>query len=149
MIKELLLKNYLIFTPLFAYLIAQVLKTILYSVMSRKFDYKRLLGSGGMPSSHAATVVALATASLKKLGALSPITAVTFVLATIVIYDARGVRQEVGKHAQILSKIYKNWHGESDQDNAIKLDEMVGHTPFQVVIGGVIGMVTAFCIPAI
>lgn len=80
MLQTLLFKNYIMFSTIISYILAQVIKTILYTLMNKKFDYKRLFGSGGMPSSHSASVVSLATASFLKYGALSPFTAITIVL---------------------------------------------------------------------
>lgn len=147
MIHALLFENYLFFTSMVSYAVTQILKTILYSVMNKKFDFKRLVGSGGMPSSHSATVVALAVASLRKFGALSPYTAITLILAIIVVYDARGVRQEAGKHAQILNELLETRRNSEGDDELIMLNEMVGHTFLQVCVGGIIGLVIALIIP--
>lgn len=147
MLQTLLLKNYLMFAPLISYISTQVLKTILYSIMNKKFEYKRLFGSGGMPSSHSATVVALATAALKKFGALSSVSAITIILAAIVVYDARGVRQETGKHAQLLNELIKRLSGTDGGDVHIQLNEMVGHTFLQVLVGSILGLVITLCIP--
>lgn len=146
MLHTLLFENYLVFTPLLAYLITQILKTLLYFLMTKKFDWRRLLGSGGMPSSHSATVTALFVAALKKCGAASPITAAILIFAIIVVYDAMGVRQETGKHAQLLNKLLRREPNE--EDSAIQLNEMVGHTSFQVMVGVVLGAVVAVLIPA-
>lgn len=148
MLQALLFKNYLIFTPLVSYLVTQILKTILYSVMNKRFEYKRLFGSGGMPSSHSATVVALATAALRKFGALSPVSAIALIFAAVVVYDARGVRQETGKHAQLLNELIKKLSGaEGGEEIHIQLNEMVGHTFLQVLVGGITGLVITLCIP--
>lgn len=146
MIYKLLFKNYLVFAPMCAYIITQVLKTILYSLMNHRFEYKRLFGAGGMPSSHSATVAALAVASFRKLGPTSPVTAVSLILALIVIYDARGVRRETGKHAQVLNTLLDTLRG-TDKEHPLQLNEMVGHSLFQVIVGCLIGLGVTLCIP--
>ncbi len=145
MIETLLLNNYLVFTPALSYLVTQLLKTLLYFFMTKQFDWKRLFGSGGMPSSHSATVTALFVAALKKCGAASPITAAILVFAVIVIYDAMGVRHETGKHAQLLNTLLQR---ESNKEaNAIQLNEMVGHTSFQVIVGTFLGGIVTALVP--
>ncbi len=144
MLEALFFLNYLFFVAILSYLIAQGLKAVLYTLMNRKLDIGRLLGSGGMPSSHSATVAALAVGALQKCGPDSPITAVALILAIIVIYDATGVRQEAGKHAQLLNRML---HWEESEDLIVPLNEMVGHTSFQVLVGAVIGILVAVLVP--
>ena len=98
-----------------------------------------------MPSSHTSTVVALTTAAALQYGLQSPAFAVSFILASVVMYDATGVRMETGKQAVLLNKILEdnpfNWKPEEFQ---MKLKEYVGHTPLQVLMGAILGIVTAF-----
>ncbi|MEG1662177.1 MAG: divergent PAP2 family protein, partial [Clostridiales bacterium] len=102
---------------------------------------ERLFGAGGMPSSHAAAVCALLTAIIYEYGTGSVAFAITAVLTVIVLHDARGVRLETGKQAQVLNTIINSLH---DLDfralQEIKLKELVGHTPSQVAIGAIIGV---------
>lgn len=143
----LLLQNSMIYAPLISYLVAQASKVVIYSLKDGRFDYKRFFSSGGMPSSHAATVSALALTAWRQLGPLSPITALADVLAVIVMYDARGVRQETGKHAKILNELSENLLSVEVNMTNNKLNEMVGHTLLQVLAGGLIGALVAFLVP--
>ena len=124
--------------------VAQVLKTIIHIIVNKQFVAERLVGGGGMPSSHSATVCALTTASGMKYGVGSFEFAVSFVLAMIVMYDAMGVRRETGKQAKLLNSVFfeniLNLDGVFLQE---KLKEYVGHTPLQVVAGAVLGILLA------
>ena len=126
---------------------AQIIKTILNFCFTKKLDFERLFGSGGMPSSHSATVCALTTASGMKYGVGSFEFAVSFVLAMIVMYDAMGVRRETGKQAKLLNSVFfeniLNLDGVFLQE---KLKEYVGHTPLQVVAGAILGILIAVLI---
>lgn len=143
----LIFQNSLIYAPLLSYLVTQALKVAIYSYKDGRFDYKRFFSSGGMPSSHAATVSALALAAWRQLGPLSPVTALALVVALIVMYDARGVRQEAGKHAKILNELSENLWGADAESRNKKLNETVGHTLLQVLVGGMIGALIAFLVP--
>ena len=125
--------------------VAQVLKPLLDISLNRSFNPERLVGSGGMPSSHSATVCALTTAAGLCYGLESFEFSISFLLAMIVMYDAMGVRQETGKQAKVLNKLLfedlVNLKGEVLQE---KLKEYVGHTPIQVAAGAVLGIVIAF-----
>ncbi len=144
MLQTLFFENYLLFTTFLSYATAQVIKTILYSIMTRRIDLRRLIGAGGMPSSHSATVVALSVAAIRKCGPADPITAVTIILAAIVLHDAIGVRQQTGKHAKLLNLLLrKDFFTETTQ---AQLNEMVGHNGLQVIMGALIGIVLTLCI---
>lgn len=125
--------------------VAQVLKTLIDIGLTHSFHPERLVGSGGMPSSHSATVCALVTAAGLKYGVGSFEFSVSFVLAMIVMYDAIGVRQETGKQAKVLNSLLFDdlvkLNGEILQE---KLKEYVGHTPIQVAAGAVLGIGIAF-----
>ena len=143
-----LFQNKILICSLVAWLVAQVLKAAIYAVINRGIDWKRFIGDGGMPSGHSATVCALATASALTFGLGSFEFAVTFVLAVIVMHDAMGVRRETGKQAQLLTEIsyiLENLANRELAEENLKL--FVGHTPFQVMIGGILGIIVAliFC----
>lgn len=125
--------------------VAQVLKTLIDIGLTHSFNAERLVGSGGMPSSHSATVCALATSACFQYGAGSFEFSVSFILAMIVMYDAIGVRQETGKQAKVLNRLLFDdivkLNGEVLQE---KLKEYVGHTPIQVAAGAVLGIAIAF-----
>ena len=99
--------NTIFLTAAFGWLVAQVLKTLIHLIVSKKFVAERLVGSGGMPSSHSATVCALVTAVCYEYGAGSFEFAISLILAIIVMYDAMGVRRETGIQAQVLNEMLK------------------------------------------
>ncbi len=137
-----LLSNRILLTALLAWAIAQVTKTILHAIVNRGIDWERLVGDGGMPSCHSATVCALATAAALHQGADSAIFALAAGMAMIVMDDARGVRRESGRHAKALNELLDLLMGEAAPE--VKLKEMLGHSPLQVLIGALIGVGTAF-----
>ena len=127
--------------------VAQVLKTLIHLLFTREFVPERLVGSGGMPSSHSATVCALTTSSLMIHGIASSEFAICFFLALIVMHDAMGVRRETGIQAMVLNDIIKVLDDMgSDMPPQDKLKEFVGHTPFQVLVGGLLGILLAILI---
>ena len=123
--------NTIFLTAAFGWLVAQVLKTLIHLIVSKKFVAERLVGSGGMPSSHSATVCALVTAVCYEYGAGSFEFAISLILAIIVMYDAMGVRRETGIQAQVLNEMLKVFEdmGRSEISAHDKLKEFVGHTP--------------------
>ena len=136
-----LLGNKVLITALLGWLVAQVLKVIIVRIKEKRFDFKRIVGSGGMPSSHSSFVASLCTAVAFEEGLGSPLFAACFVLAFIVMYDASGVRREAGRQAEILNEIIDNI-GKDDPDMFGKrLKELIGHTPFQVTVGAILGVV--------
>lgn len=127
--------------------VAQVLKTIIHLILNKKFVAERLVGSGGMPSSHSATVCALTTAACLEFGPGSFEFAISLILSIIVMHDAMGVRRETGIQARILNEIMETFEkmGRSELSAQDKLKELVGHTPLQVLIGALLGIAVAFC----
>ena len=139
-----LIQNKILITSAVGWVVAQVLKTILYTFFNREFVAERLVGGGGMPSSHSATVCSLATACAIQYGAASFEFAVTAILALVVMYDAIGVRQETGKQAKVLNDMVELFsHMGKDMDIEKQLKELVGHTPLQVLAGAILGIITA------
>ena len=139
-----LLTNPFLLISLSSWFIAQVLKTIIYARINKRFDWHRLFGDGGMPSGHSATVSSLATVCALVYGPGSAIFAIATVLATIVCHDAMGVRREAGKQAFILNEIIKAFEELSQETlPEVKLKEFVGHTPIQVTAGILIGIANA------
>ena len=140
-----MLGNQVLVSAVLGWTVAQVLKTIIDCVLNRSFNPERLVGSGGMPSSHSSTVCALTAASGIKYGAGSFEFAVSFVLSMIVMYDAMNVRMETGKQSKLLNRVF--FENILELDGVIlqeRLKEYVGHTPVQVVAGAVLGIVIAF-----
>ncbi len=127
------------------WLLAGILKFILYRILSKKWDWQLILSTGGMPSSHSAFVCGAALAVGLYEGFNTSVFAVAFVLAIIVLADAQGVRRQAGIHAQrinlILNEIFQG-HEISKQ----QLQEVLGHTPFEVAAGSTTGLVTTLVI---
>ena len=127
--------------------VAQILKTAIHMWFNRKFVAERLVGSGGMPSSHSATVCALATAAGMEYGGGSFPFAMAAIFAIVVMYDAMGVRRETGIQAKELNKMIemfvKMGKKMSVED---RLKEFVGHTPLQVLMGALLGILVALFI---
>lgn len=142
------LGNRIFFTAAAGWCVAQVLKTLIHMFFNKKFVAERLVGSGGMPSSHSATVCALATATCLECGAGSSEFAIVLILAIIVMYDAMGVRRETGIQAELLNDMVEIFTdmGRSEISNQDKLKEFIGHTPLQVLIGAVLGILVAIFI---
>lgn len=126
------------------WLVAQVMKTCIYLFLNRKFVAERLIGSGGMPSSHSATVCALATATGIQYGGASVEFALAAVFAIVVMYDAMGVRHETGKQAKLLNEMIEAFALMGKNMNFEEtLKEFVGHTPIQVLAGAILGIAIA------
>lgn len=118
----------------------QLFKVIWDIVTTHKFNFKRILGAGGMPSSHSAVVTSLATMIGKSQGINTPIFALAVVFASVVMYDAAGVRRAAGKQAKLLNKLIET-PGLTNIQVQEKLVEVLGHTPVQVFVGALIGVI--------
>ncbi len=125
--------------PIIAWATVQVFKFLADAVKNKKLNFKRLVETGGMPSSHSATVTSLMTAVGISEGLSSPIFAAVFVFSVIVMYDAAGVRRAAGKQASILNQLINS--NQVHVDTNVKLKELLGHTPVQVIVGGVYGVI--------
>ena len=142
-----IVSNQVLISAALGWLVAQFLKTMIDIWYNKSFSPDRLWGSGGMPSSHSATVCALATSSALKHGFAGFEFAVTFIFALVVMYDAMGVRRETGKQAKLLNMILENNIFEDNFEQfEERLKEFVGHTPLQVFMGAILGIVIAFVI---
>jgi uncharacterized protein len=139
MLNNALLDNHVLLASFLAWAIAQVSKTILELVQHRKLVLSRLVSSGGMPSSHSALVTGLATATGRLVGVSSPLFAITVVLASIVMYDAAGVRRAVSIQARILNQMIDEAFQGSPMAEK-RLRELIGHTPIQVFVGALLGI---------
>ena len=129
-----------IYVPFFLWFGIQLFKLIYDLVTTKKFNFKRIMGAGGMPSSHSAVVAGLATLVGKSEGVGSPIFAISFIFAFIVMYDACGVRRAAGKQAALLNKLVET-PGLTGIQVSERLVEVLGHTPIQVFVGALIGIV--------
>ena len=133
-----------IFNGIFAAIVAQVLKLIGYVIKHKKFNFKILTTTGGMPSSHSAGVIGLATTA----GLIEGFTSVTFAIALgyslVVMYDAAGVRRSAGKIAAVLNRIKEDIYSHKPELIGDKLKELLGHTPFEVFVGALLGIGIAY-----
>lgn len=134
------INNKYLYVPLIVWFCIQLFKVIYDLITTKKLDFKRIMGAGGMPSSHSAVVTSLATLMGKYEGVDTPIFAMSVVFAMVVMYDAAGVRRAAGKQARLLNKIVET-PGLSGVQVQEKLVEVLGHTPLQVIVGAIIGIV--------
>lgn len=139
-----LFHNQIFVSAALGWLVAQVLKTLIHMIITKQFVAERMVGSGGMPSSHSATVCALATSAGIRYGGGSFEFAISAMLAIIVMYDAMGVRRETGKQGQVLNEMLEVFTNMGKKISAeAKLKEFVGHTPLQVLMGAILGIIIA------
>ena len=132
--------NKYLYLPFLVWFCIQTFKVIYDLVTTKKFNFKRILGAGGMPSSHSAVVTCLATLIGKSEGVDSIMFAMATIFAMVVMYDAAGVRRAAGKQAKLLNKIVQT-PGLSNVEVTEKLQEVLGHTPTQVFVGALIGLI--------
>ena len=134
-----LLDNRILVAAFLAWAVAQVSKTTIELFRHRKLNFSRLVSAGGMPSSHSALVTGLATATGRVAGVNSPAFAIAVVLASIVMYDAAGVRRAVSIQARILNQMLDEMYQGSPMAEK-RLRELIGHTPIQVLVGALLGI---------
>ncbi len=157
-----LMANPIITVGITSWLAAQIIKTILHAIRFKTFNPERIVGAGGMPSSHSALVVSVALYTLRVHGFSSPYFSFAIILAGIVIYDAMSVRYNAGLHAKELNKMRKiidemddelsKLSGSDDDDlDALSeqkdLKEFLGHTPLQVLAGSLLGIIISMVFP--
>ena len=160
-----LLRNDILLTVFCAWLAAQLIKAAIEFWFTRRITWRVLFGMGGMPSSHSASVTSLSAAVGLHVGFNSALFAVTAILAAIVMTDAAGVRRAAGRHASVLNWLLSDFLDEEEQTDQtppeqpsnlppeqpssfemnipLPLQELLGHTPVQVVVGGLLGIVAA------
>ncbi len=139
-----ILSNRVLWVSILAWFAAQFMKILLTALIEKRWDFSRLFfGLGGMPSSHSAVVCSLSTAVGIARGFYSVEFAMCVMLAFIVMTDAAGVRRSAGKQAALLNKIVQDMVEAGEWPTTEKLKEMLGHTPFQVIIGGLLGVLVA------
>ena len=138
-----LLQNQALWCAVAAWFIAQALKIPTYWLVEKKLDLMRFFGSGGMPSSHSAFVMALAIMVGATMGFDSACFAIAVVLAAIVMYDASGVRHETGVQGQVLNEIIQKVFVDGQPITDVELKELVGHTKVEVAGGFIVGVLTA------
>ena len=140
-----ILTNKFIYVPLIVWFCIQTFKVIYDLVTTKKFNFKRIMGAGGMPSSHSAVATSLSALIGKYQGFDSPIFAMSLIFAMVVMYDAAGVRRAAGKQARLLNKIVET-PGLSGVQVQERLVEVLGHTPLQVIVGAFIGIVVGLLV---
>lgn len=159
--------NVVLLVAVLGWLAAQILKTIFYAIKFKTFNPERIVGAGGMPSSHSAMVCSLAIATSRVCGITSTEFALAMALALIVMYDACGVRREAGQHAREINRLRKIVD-KLDDETIEKLDEEVdiesdlealpeekdlkeflGHTPLQVMCGALLGIIIGMAFPIV
>ena len=134
------MQNKYLYVPYLLWFGIQLFKLIYDLVTTKKFNFKRILGAGGMPSSHSAVVTGIATLIGKYEGVDTPIFALACIVAFVVMYDACGVRRAAGKQATLLNKLVET-PGLTGVQVSEKLVEVLGHTPVQVFVGALIGII--------
>jgi len=129
----------ILFTIIIAWFIAQGIKVLLGAIKEKRFNFKWFVGTGGMPSSHAAAVSAMATSIGIHNGFNSPLFAIASLFTIVVLFDAQGVRRASGQQAEILNKILDDiyWKKRIKED---RLKELLGHTPVEVLTGTGLGI---------
>lgn len=135
--------NYIILSAGISWACAQILKTLINFLKSKTFDVERLVGPGGMPSSHSAFVSSASAAVWHIYGSKSTQFALSFVVAVVVMYDAMSIRLQSGYHAKEINNI----NLENNYKGRKKLKELLGHTPVEVFCGALLGILIAFLVP--
>lgn len=133
--------NDVLITSVVAWAIAQGLKLITWAASAGEWNFKRLVEPGGMPSSHSAFVTSLSTAIGMTMGFDSTMFALAFAFAMVVMYDASGVRRAAGKQAKVLNAIIEDLNRRELHPE--RLRELLGHTPFEVLVGALLGILVA------
>lgn len=138
--------NRIIQSAVLAWAVAQLIKVVLTLAISRRFDSTRVLGSGGMPSSHSAMACAMVTTIGFREGFGSSMFALAFCFAGVVMYDAAGVRRSTGRNAAVINHLLDGLAGNGFALNDERLKELVGHTPIQVLAGALLGVLIGILI---
>ncbi|RIH84431.1 Divergent PAP2 family protein [Meiothermus luteus] len=139
-----LLSNQVLWTAILASVLAQLIKLFIYYWVEKRWEWERLAETGGMPSSHSATVAALATGVGLTEGLDSAYFAIAVVLAIIVMYDATGIRRAAGLHAQRLNDLFEEFRAVFQQGPKPEpLKELLGHTYLEVAVGALLGVLFA------
>lgn len=140
-----IINNKFVYVPVLLWFSIQCFKVIWDLVATKKFNFKRVLGAGGMPSSHSAVVCSLATLIGKYNGFDSAFFGIAFILAVVVMYDAAGVRRAAGKQAKLLNKIVET-PGLNALQMQERLVEVLGHTPLEVLVGAILGILVGILV---
>ena len=145
---SLIFRNKIILIAFIAWILNQSLKMIVFYITEKKWDIRRFTGAGGMPSTHSALSMCVAITIGIKEGWETPLFALAIVIAFIIMADAAGVRRETGEQAKVLNKIILEFFKEIKLKDK-RLKELVGHTPFEVIVGAFMGIVMAWILCAV
>ena len=140
-VVDFLTNNLILNLSILSWATAQVLKGVIILIKEHRFDLERMLGGGGMPSSHSSFVCTCATAVGRMYGWGSPLFAIAAVMAIVVMYDAFNVRKAAGEQAKVLNYIIQNWDELTPENFGKGLKELLGHTFPQVVAGAFLGII--------
>lgn len=140
MMFETILYNKPLWAAIISWACAQGFKTIRPIVTERKFDATRVVGTGGMPSSHSSLVMALTTSVGKYYGLDSAYFAISVIFSLVVMYDAAGIRRAAGKQAEIINYLIEH----HSLPNFEKVKELLGHTPLEVLVGAILGIIVGW-----
>lgn len=140
---EQFMSNNTFFVVLFAWVFSCILKGFLVWIKDKRLDMTRFLGPGGMPSSHSTIVTSLAICVGIKEGFDSSMFVVCCAFALVVMYDASGIRRAAGQQAKMINMIVDAWDEKDPIEKQIKLKELLGHTPLEVLAGAALGIVIA------
>lgn len=132
--------NPCLWAAVLSWAIAQTTKIIIVFIKEHRFDATRIIGSGGMPSSHSSLVMALSTSVGKYNGFDTSLYAISLIFSFVVMYDAAGVRRAAGKQAAIINSLILTNHKEHNGETIEKLKELLGHTPLEVFAGALLGI---------
>lgn len=164
---RLVFSNYYIDVGVLSWFTAQVIKTLLFYVKNGIFQAERMVGAGGMPSAHSAFVCSITIAMAKKLGFSSPEFAISLAFASVVMYDAMGVRRAAGEQAKVINRLMVDFGNPqnlwamlwgdraelpeqpepADSEEQKELNEFLGHTPLEVLGGALLGILIAMMVP--
>lgn len=137
------LNNYPLMVAVCGWVLAQFLKTILTLLVTREWNWERMIGAGGMPSAHSTAVCGMTVAIAKSCGVSDPLFALSFLFAMVVMYDATGVRRAAGEQAKRINTLFKS----HDDTWTEMLKESLGHTPLEVLAGALLGIIMAMLMP--
>ncbi|HHV51275.1 MAG TPA: divergent PAP2 family protein [Clostridiales bacterium] len=150
-------ENRVLFAAVLGWFSSQATKFIITLLLTRKMNFERLWGAGGMPSAHSSTVCALTVSMARFYGVNSPVFALAVMFAFVTMYDAMGVRREAGEHAKLLNKYLNEIEiSKADKDgdgipeekvDEIELKEFIGHTPLEVLGGALMGILVGILVP--
>lgn len=138
--------NRIINSALLAWFIAQLIKFVIAIILHRHISIEKLISAGGMPSSHSSTVVAMTTTAGLIYGTTSAVFAIAFILSIIVMYDAAGIRRAADQQARVLNYMMDNWDQASPEMFQRELKELLGHTPYEVLAGAILGFFVALAL---